>query len=174
MRYLLAIVVALVVTILLAPTAKGHVLLTDETKTKGAILHIVPDDDPIAGKKATLFFDTQQNLLDDAREVTLSVAREGDVQPEVVKTKIDGALVMAEYVFPTQGVYVLRYEIVSSAKTYVFEQATRISRGIAGEGVSATHYSWAEGLLIGSAVFVVALGIVAWNRRKGIAKHSIL
>lgn len=169
MKYLLAVVVIAFATFFVSHDAKAHVLVTDQTGKNGAILHIVPDDDPIAGKEATLFFDTQNNLLEDTSKVSLTISRDGSGESVSVETKVDGSLVSVNYTFSTQGVYQLRYEI----NGYVFEQSIRVSRGST-DTVINTQHTWAEGLLIGCGVLLASLVIVAWNRRKDIARQSTL
>lgn len=172
MKYIVGIVIAVFAVVMLAHTASAHVLVTDQTGSNGAILHIVPDDDPIAGKQAMLFLDTQKDLLNSTSSVTLTISSEVHGQ-ESATVKIDGALVTAQYIFPSQGVYTIRFDITTNGVAHVFEQNLRVSRGV----VSGTHetgnHAWAEGLLIGCGVLFLALGIIAWNNRKGIARQSI-
>ena len=172
MRYFLASMAIVVAALLAAPTTQAHVLITDQTGERGAILHIVPDDDPIAGKTATLFFDTQHNLLDATSTATVSIHQEGSDQATQLATKIDGPLITANFVFPRQGVYQLRYTIHSSAGSLVFEHTARVSRGIAVGTLDRPRHTWAEGVLFGCSALLACLGILAWNRRKDIARQS--
>lgn len=165
------LVIALAMTVgllVLAPRASAHVLVTDQTGQKGAILHIVPDDDPIAGKEATLFLDTQNDLLDGVSTVLLFIGENSTP----VEVKVDGSLATADYTFPAQGVYPIRYEVQTPGGSYVFEQTIRISRGVTAGDVERPRHTWAEGLLIGSAVLFACLAIIAWNHRAGITRQS--
>ncbi len=164
--------VSLGLVVLQADSTNAHVLITDETQTKGAILHIIPDDNPIAGKPATLFFDTQGGILNDTSEVVLTIMRKDTSESSTVETKRDGSLVTADYAFPAQGIYKLRYDIVSDATQYSFVQTTRISRGIIAEPVLASRYIWAEALLIACGVGTMLIAILVFNRRRLIMDQS--
>ncbi len=150
----------------------AHVLITDETKTKGAVLHIIPDDDPVAGEEAALYLDTQEKLSDAGNSVTLSIT-EASGNQENVETKVDGTLATANYTFPTQGVYDLQFTVVSAGNTYIFKQSQRISNGITDNPLNRQTYVWAEILLITSGIGFALLVIMAINHRRELAKSSI-
>ncbi len=154
-------------------SASAHVLITDETNTKGAILHIIPDDDPIAGEQATLYFDAQNQLIQADSSVTLTIKDENGNEKEV-ETKIDDSLVTANFTFPEQGVYNVTYAVVSNGNTHVFNQSQRVSRGLANTDQVGQTYAWAESLLVASGISFAFLFIVAFNRRKDIARQSKL
>lgn len=158
---------------LVPQTTAAHVLITDDSRSKGAILHIIPDDDPIAGEKAVLYFDTQGGLLSDDAKVSLSIRDSGGDETQVV-TKTDGSLVTAEYTFPVQGVYQLQYTVQATGKTYEFSQAQRVSRGDVGSALDKPSYAAAEIGVLASALGLVLLLIVAFNRRHSIAAQSTL
>lgn len=158
--------------LLLAADCQAHVFITDSSSRTGAVLHITPDDNPIAGRKASLFFDTQGKLLDKSSQVKLSIAQESKDTYQVVETRIDGSLVTADYIFPSQGVYHLRYVVEHPDGDYLFEQTTRISRGVSLQAVDKSTHTWAEGLLVICLVAAMILLILAWNRRQYIARQS--
>src|SRR5690606_15978623 len=106
-RIVVAAMASILFALILAGSSYAHVLVRDTSGSKGAILHIIPDDDPIAGKKATLYFDAQDVFDDDVR-TGLSITRDDNGEAVVVETKRDGSLVTAEYIFPARGVYNLR------------------------------------------------------------------
>ncbi len=149
----------------------AHVLITDETKTKGAILHIIPDDDPIAGEESTLYFDTQNQLSESDSSVKL-VIKNNAMEEQAIEMKVDGSLATANYTFPSQGIYNLTFTIKSNNQSYVFNQTQRVSRGISNSPLSKPTYAWAEILLIASGMSFAVLGIIFINRRNDIAKHS--
>jgi methionine-rich copper-binding protein CopC len=168
----LIIVAGLVWTLLIpVQSAYAHVLIRDTSGSKGAILHIVPDDDPIAGKKATLFFD-MQNDNKDINTVNLDITQQGSNDTVTVKTTLNGSLATADYTFPSQGVYFLKYHVISGDGAYAFEQFTRISRGIIIGSVDKPRRTWAEGLLAACSIIFAMLLIVAFNRRHAIAEQS--
>lgn len=159
------------VLLLPAHSAYAHVLIRDTAGNRGAILHIIPDDDPIAGKKATLFFD-MQNDTKKISKVTLGITQEGSNETVPIKAKLDGSLATANFTFPSQGVYLLKYEVKATDETYTFEQSTRIARGVIVGSLDKPRYAWAEALLIGCGVAFGVLVILAFNRRSEIAKQS--
>lgn len=150
--------------------ASAHVLITDETNTKGAILHIIPDDDPVAGEQATLYFD-MQNQLSGEDSVMLTIYNSASEKAEI-ETKTDGSLVTANFTFPSQGVYEIEYVVSTSRETYIFKQTQRVSRGISGATAGKQTYAWAEMLLVASVISFAFLMIVAFNRRKDITRQS--
>ena len=147
----------------------AHVLVTDDTKTKGAILHIIPDDDPVAGEEATLYFDTQEQLSD-ARVELMIENTSGDATK--VETSKDGSLVTAKYTFAVQGAYSVTFTVISDDARYVFTQSQRVSRGVSTSTLARPSYAWAEVLLLASGICFAVLIIIALNRRKDIARHS--
>ncbi len=171
------LVVGIVLAVaLFSQPASAHVLIKSANSESAAILHIMPDDDPIAGEKATLMFDTQGELLQSDSKVTLIIANKTSGKSETVPTTIDGSLVSASYIFAAQGLYSIRYEIKTNGVTVLFEQSQRVSRGAVAVGSNSSNvsYSWAEALLFIAIVFVILLGILAWNHRKAIFKSSKL
>ena len=173
MKKLSLLVLSGILIVFLMPTqsAYAHVLIRDTSGSKGAILHIIPDDDPIAGQEATLFFDIQNNAKS-VGKVTLDITKQGSSEAVPVKTNFDGSLATADYTFPSQGVYLLKYQVKTNNETYTFEQSTRISRGVMIDSIDRSHYIWAECLLLLCGIAFVILLIVAFNRRHDIAKQS--
>lgn len=169
----LTLLVVIAASLLAAQQASAHVLINDDAKSQGAILHIIPDDDPIAGQSATLFFDTQGNLLQGST-VTLTI-QDATGAAESVPTKTDGSLVTADYTFPTQGTYTVSYVVTGKdGTTYKFAQSQRVSRGTVGSALDKPTYAWAEMLAIGAGVTLTVLLLIAFNHRAGIAKYSRL
>lgn len=151
-------------------TVSAHVLVTSESGQQAGILHIIPDDDPIAGRSSTLFFDTQNRLLNANNKVQLFVTGE-DGKTDKITTKIKGSLVSADYIFPRQGAYQVNYTIASNKRTYHFKEVVRVTRGEL-DTPYASRYRWAEGLLIMSGALLLVLVIIFWNHRRGIARQS--
>lgn len=163
---------AIVLVGIFGPTAtvSAHVLVMDTTNSMGAILHIIPDDDPVAGEKAEIYFDKQGRQIDGST-VTLNI-RNSDANDEQIDTKTEGTLTTASYIFPTQGAYEMKFTIKEADTTYVFEHTQRVSRGVFSEGAAQQHYIWAELLGVVSVVGLLTLAVVVLSRRKEIAKHS--
>lgn len=149
----------------------AHVLITDQTKTKGAILHIIPDDDPVAGEESEFYFDMQSQMSESIDSVEFSII-DSEGNKNIVKTEISGTLVTAKYVFPTQGVYGLTFKVKANGETFIFSESQRVSRGVISGATDKQSYEWAEIMLIVSIVGFAVLGIIILNRRKEIAKQS--
>lgn len=163
---------AILLALFVAPhRASAHVLLMDTTKSVGAILHIMPDDDPIAGEESDMYFDRQGAASGEGATVSLSIRKDrGEaVDVRVATTK---SLSTATYVFPAQGVYQLIFTVKDDAATYIFEQSHRVTRGVASAGSKASSPYWAEALFVITSVGMLVLLIVAFSRRKEIAKQS--
>lgn len=168
MKKLLIVIAMLASTVVFASRAEAHVLITDEDGNRGAILHIIPDDDPIAGEPSQLYFDMQSN---GQSEVRLVVTDEEGKQTNV-PTKADGALVTATYTFPVQGMYLLKYTVASDGKTHHYEHTQRVSRGETNSVLERPTFLWAQALLVLSIVGIVMLLIVAFNKRHEILAQS--
>lgn len=168
--------ILLILGILLTPNvAQAHVLLRDNTSQSGAILHVQPDDDPIAGKRSTLFFDIQNdNVALSSYSFSLQVADDSG-SDDTVPIEIEDGTVSAVYAFPSQGLYEIVLTgtpTISTERPLQFSYAQRVSRGLA-EGMSPTQdHVWAEiGMVVGLCVFVM-LVIIGYNNRKDIARYS--
>jgi hypothetical protein len=173
-KYLL--VVAIVLTVVCIPRpASAHVLIQDDTHSVGAVLHITPDDDPIAGQPAQLFYDVKNELFQsNVFRPTLQIA-DATGKHEDVKITHSGTTVNATYTFPAQGVYDLKLTLSSPDKTYVFTLAQRVSRGTPAVVATANpDYAWADTALIASICGGIALGVVGFNHRRQIRANRNL
>jgi methionine-rich copper-binding protein CopC len=171
MKYLFVTMLLFVCSLMPTQSASAHVLVTDESRTKGAVLHIIPDDDPAAGEEATLYFDTQEQLLNSESSITL-VITDSKGKEMTVETNTNDSLVTAKYVFPVQGMYLISYHVQSKGTTYVFRQSQRVARGISDGALNRPTYAWAEIMLVASGVGFGLLIVTAFNRRKSIAQRS--
>jgi len=149
---------------LLPQTTWAHELITDSTHRVGIVLHIEPDEEPTAGFKTYLEFIMQS--------LTISSATLRINAVSVPVTLSDG-VVDATYVFPTQGIYALQFEVSASDGTrYSFTHSIGVSRG-ASEVTKGRHDDvWAIVGLIAAGGGLLVLGAVGWRRRRAIAAHS--
>ena len=148
----------------------AHVLISDNTKSIGTVLHIVPDDNPVAGEQARLYFDIQTQEIDKESAV-LIIKNVQNNEVSDVAVNVSDSSVSANYTFPTQGVYALSLTIASD-KTYTFNYSQRVSKGTANDVYSKPNSPLATGLLIFAIVSFMALLLVAFNNRKDIKEHS--
>lgn len=171
MKKIFISLIVLLAILVPADSATAHVLITDETNTRGAILHIVPGDDPVAGQTATLFFDAEGGLWQDEKDIQLTITDSAGISDKV-EVSASGNLATANYTFKTQGVYELVYRIDSGSQIYVFKHSQRVSRGAGSSALDRPVYAWAEALLVASGVAFIILLILFFNRRAAIAKQS--
>jgi hypothetical protein len=158
-----------------APVARAHVLITDTAKQVGAILHVQPDDDPIAGESSNLFFDIQSEALATGNYTAILTIRDDKGQRSDVPAKIAGNTITAVYTFASQGVY--RMELVTKTNDTkgtgrTFDYVQRVSRGVEASPLQQPQYDWAELLMVGAVVAAIVLVILAVNNRKAIATSS--
>lgn len=166
------VIAAVFASLAFSHSASAHVLITDTSETKGAILHIAPDDSPIAGQQATLFLNTQNALLTKKSNVSLTITNTTTRASDTVKVTSADDMAIADYTFPTQGVYALVFRFAAEGIDYEFSHTQRISRGVMAGTVTTERHQWAEMLLVGSVVGAGALVIIVVNRRKEIARQS--
>lgn len=172
MKKLATLLIIAAMAIFPAGRAQAHVLITDTAKTKGAVLHITPDDDPIAGEPAVFFFDMQgQEIPYGEGDVSLAVTDAEGAAAEV-EVSVSGTLATAEYVFPAQGAYKLVFTVASGGRDYTFEHSQRVSRGMINSTQNNSSYAWAEAALLFSILGILVLAIIVVNRREGIAAQS--
>lgn len=132
-------------------SVQAHVLVSDEQDSKGAILHVSPDDDPIAGEESDLFFDLQDDELDADYVPYLSIANE-DGQVDDVDVEKDANFVTAVYTFPYQGTYQLSLRIESGNESHTYEMTQEVTRGAVRNSSERQVEPWAY------ALFGLALG----------------
>lgn len=144
-------------------SSKAHVLITDQTNTIGGVLHINPDDDPIAGEPAILFLDPQiSEEVIDSMQLTI---RDADGTEIVVDDSFT-------YIFPTQGVYELVFAVNSSGYNYIFTHTQLVSRGVSSSVLDKPSFIWAEVLVLSSAIGFILLAMFVLNYRKEIRAQS--
>jgi len=158
---------------------KAHVLVPDQTGRAGAILHSIPDDDPIAGEPASLFFDIK-GLGISKNTHTFTLTSQSDAHGvQQLPIAVTDEAVAAIYTFPEQGMYTLKLLAESSVPQAagsvptVFVYNQRISRGAVGSQVLTPRHVWAEVGLVASACTLSALGIGLYHQRKKLAKHQL-
>lgn len=175
-RILLAISSVILLVNGFGQTVSAHVLIMDNSGSIGAILHVAPDDDPVAGQPSSLYFDIQsQTFSQHQHSISLYVTDQQGQQTQIPITSI-GNTARATYTFPVQGAYKLvlaaNTKNVATDHTHTFTYTQRVSRGVAGSALDKPTYAWAEMLLIAGMVLTALLAITFLNRRKSIAVQS--
>lgn len=93
-------------------TVAAHVLKVDGSI--GVIIHVSPDDDPIAGQESEFFFefkDKEGKFSPEKCDCSISITTNGNeiVREQLFSTNTDASLKNANfsYVFPQKGVYII-------------------------------------------------------------------
>lgn len=153
--------------------AKAHVLVTSRSGEATAVVHINPDDDPIAGSEASVYLDVKSGQLVNSEVdyiIRISKESEGNVD-SVVATELGVSGVRFEYVFPVRGIYKL--EIIALTDDGLvdgFEFAQNVSRGIG--TMASKRYGLAEfGIILSSCLIAVIL-IIVINRRSLLVRYA--
>lgn len=173
-RCILLLIVSVAAAWVSGTEARAHVFIADERNLTGAVLHITPDDDPIAGKSAHIFYDIQDDAYDAGKyEAMLEIEDMETRKSDEVAMDVQGSYVRGAYTFATQGVYELTLSVRHADRTDRFVVTQRVSRGTPAEMQSDdVRHRWAELLLVVSASGLVVLGIIAVSRGRSILKQS--
>jgi hypothetical protein len=100
------LLIALLVFTQSVPDIQAHVLETDNTI--GSIIHIDPEDDPIVGEPAHLYFDIKDKtdrFSLQACNCTVTIERNGGIMHTQEFTHTQEKNPAFEYTFPKKGVY---------------------------------------------------------------------
>ena len=173
-RVVCALLCVVAVAMLQNAAAHAHVLITDETNTMGAVLHITPDDDPIAGSSSHIFFDIQDEQYQDASyQASLAIVDQQGGNRFDVDTSVSGSYVSARHTFATQGVYKLELTVRRGDVSEIFTVNQRVSRGTLGdETPPAVRHGWAEALIVVSATGAGVLAVVWLSRLRRVIESS--
>lgn len=155
-------------------SAAAHVLISDETGKVGAILHIAPDDDPVAGQISGLGFDV--HIPEDISNwaINLSVKRPGGKIDEIpAAAKIRS--IHGEYTFTGRGVYEVELSLKPKSgdvPAVVFKYSLRVNRGVTGQSEAVPAPLWAQAGCLIAVWGLMVLAIIAHNHRQMISKTS--
>lgn len=156
--------------------AEAHMFSKDTMAGSGSVLHITPDDDPIAGEQASLVFDIK-DLSGDGKQTVAKLTIADDQNRETtVSAQIRGNLVSASYVFSHQGLYKIALIIEQEGvQTHHFIQSQRVNRGtVSSVAVVSSTPLWAVVGAAGTGVGAVGIVAMAFIRRKVINNYSKL
>lgn len=168
----------IILTLLLCLTmARGktyaHVLITDTTKSRGAILHFSPNDEPIAGQQSVLMLDMQNRLPASGSKAIVEISQVDNSQLQIIEAIITDSLAIFNYTFPSPGVYDLSFTVTTTENSYTYKYSQRVSGSTDMPDTSQRH-RWAELLLIASTIGLALTLIVMVNRRQEISSQSSL
>lgn len=159
----------------LSRPAEAHTLLKDTTGEKGTILHTTPNDDPIAGENTSLIFDIQGAPPGEGQSTANLIVVDEQNRQTQVPARIQGTSVIADYVFPNQGLYVLMLSLQQGGQqTHQFMESQRVSRGVITNATVRSTPLWAGAGLLGTVVVTMAGAVLVFKRRKAISIYSKL
>ena len=159
--------------LLLSGSALAHIAIPSKDGNGAIVLHITPDDDPIAGQQSSLYFGLGDDITTDNSTFVIQITDEfGQVSTPPVT--LEDQTVSANFTFPKTGVYTValqasKPQLGSRQLTALYSAAIRVDRGI-GSTVSVSH-PLAQGALIFSILILVVLLVLAFNNRRSIADH---
>lgn len=158
--------------------AQAHVLIPDNTEKIGAILHLSPDDDPVARKLTGIHFEVQASI-DLKKSAANMVVESGDGGiKETIPAVTDGTAVFAQVVFPLPGLYYVTLVIdppgsnPASSQPRTFRTAVQVTRIANGTKVTPHVPEWAKVGLVLTQWLMAALVLIIIGRRKRIIKQS--
>ena len=154
--------------------AQAHFDVEDSTTRLKSNFHVTPDHSPIAGKESVISYDFSKNGHQTDKftySLKINKIRESEV---VVPASVTRNVVLANYVFPTQGLYTITLTITpkdSFSMVSVLTYNQRVSRGEIAEhkgfgmfeiGVFAVVFG-----AIGIVFVITFRDILKKNRRNG-------
>lgn len=174
MKKLLLLSLGLLFVSLLPRAVAAHVLIADQTGTYGAILHIMPGDDPVAGEVSQLFFDISGVNFDTAQyDFVLQIRTADDEVVRVPASRVSATGVQAEVVFASRGVYSL--ELFGQPKNGIaalhFVHTKRITRGAGHVPEPSERYTWAEAGLVAAVMGGLVILVLCINRRAALFQY---
>lgn len=177
MRRLLSVMLLSLWLILLLPgSAAAHVFFADQTGEHGVIMHLQPDDDPIAGQSTTMYFDIKSTVIDtDTYNFNVYIIDQADTKRLAVNTITGPHSFSSVYTFPVQAAYMIRLEatpVGQAEASFVFLQPQRVTRGTAKSALDEPRHAWAEFSLIAAGCGTVVLILVVVSRRRAIARFT--
>lgn len=139
----------------------------------GAVLHVTPDDDPVAGELSGLVFDIQdQSVTNKTYSFALQII-DLSGNSQIIPISINNSVISASHIFPAQGLYriELRGDPVNTAEQpLTFTHSQLISRGSILTHRPSPKFALAEIGLVTSSCGLAVLGILFWNNRVFIRK----
>ena len=170
-RALSLLVVSFGMMILLPRTASAHVLIQDVTGTVGAVLHITPGDDPVAGMPSTISLSIDDTSLSENNS-KFTIKNKADESIDAIQYTQNKGTLTAEYVFPTQGTYELRIMVrTTKNKNYDFTYVQRVSKGV-GTNIEDSTHPLARFIFLSTSIALVYTIVFFVKRRAAVFNQS--
>jgi len=172
MKRVMIVILAIALAILPAQQTFAHVLGEDESGKRGALLHIMPDDNPTVGQNATVYFDLQGFEGETIQTVDVDV-RSNDVLLKTLTAKLEGTTASVDYVFDSAGTYELKVTVRTTDDVDSFSFQQKVLGQQVSLAAQLASYWWAIALLVVCSIGVGILIVLFILKRKDIAKRSV-
>lgn len=150
----------------------AHVVITDKSSGTALLVHVTPADDPIAGQKSSIYLDVTKQTTSkySLPNLVLSVKDSSQIITPV-PFQVSGTTVVAEYTFPTQGLYTITLESPENSSMPIrLEYSLRVSRGVSAEPLKQSALG--SSLITIGFIGLAVLTILAVNNRREIIHRS--
>ncbi len=165
--------IILALLILIPGVASAHQLATD--KNIGVVLHVDPNDNPIATQSSGFYFDfsDRDNKFQLASCLcSVSIKQNGQELTTEQLSSTNLSTASFQYVFPTPGVYQVQVvgvpQSAHSFQPFSVSYDVRVTDATSGTAAQVPDWAWALIVLAGACL--VALAIARAPRRKPMPK----
>jgi len=171
MKRIIASFALAILVLLSAQPVSAHVFFTgsNSSVSSGVIMHVTPDDDPIAGAEARFYFDIQnQSINTDDYIFKLNITNSKGISEPAATFPAGKNSVTAKYVFPLRGAYTISLQatpvptspvVIKEPIDFTYNQ--QVSRGIAASALDQPRYPWAElGMILTLTVSAVSVVLI--------------
>ena len=172
--YIAVLLSLILIIITMSPmTASAHVVINSNSDKSHAIVHVSPDDDPIAGSEAVLFFDIKSELTSNStHDFDLAISSKYGTQSVLVE-EVGARGVRSRYIFPDQGEYLIRLTAKDGSNDEIFEFSQQVSRGVSrSHSTKRLNDFWTELTMVVSLVSLAAIMVIVINRRQQILAYT--
>jgi hypothetical protein len=170
-KVILACLAIAFIALLPVQATYAHVLGEEANNSTAALLHIMPDDDPVTGQATTIYFDLQGFEGKTIKQVSLTVIDDAGAIDTVPLT-LQNTTASGPYVFNAAGTYQLQLKVEASDATHeiVFHQVVTNAQ----TKVDIYQYPWAIALLLVCSAGIALLVVLAIVNRKEIIADSVM
>ncbi len=171
-----AVVVMVLATLSFTQTSYAHFDLEDSATGMKTLFHVTPGHSPVAGKESYISYDFSKSGYKSKNfTYRLTVNKTLDEEVSTLPVEVTGNVVIAKYVFPSQGLYrivLVAEPIDAKAKSSTFSYNQRVSLGATVNEKQDRSFELtvlAVTLLAGIFVYHVSsrIGAPRQNKRKG-------
>ncbi len=129
-----AALVALMALTVVQP-ASAHFYVKDADSGVQAIFHVTPNHNPVAGEESVISYDFAKTGFEASDFSYVLTVKSTKAEAVTVPVEVSGNVVLASYIFPSQGFYGITLEVKSSIDNSIstLQYGQRVSRGAAAQ-----------------------------------------